>query len=177
MFDGSFNLVTPHRAFVDPALPQGYGPFGIRDLGGVLIVTYAKQDAQAHDDAHGPHRGFVDAYSTRGTLLARIATRGSLNSPWGLAVAPKSFGLFRDDLLVGNFGDGKINVYEPDPNRGFEHVGALRNRSGNDIVIDGLWALAFGNGGAAGPRSSLFFTAGPDGEAHGLFGSIRVVDP
>jgi uncharacterized protein (TIGR03118 family) len=172
MFDGKFNLVTPHGAFVDPGIPKGYAPFGIQNIGGVIFVTYAKQDADKEDDVPGPGRGFVDMYSTKGRLLHRVATRGHLNAPWGLALAPKSFGEFSGDLLIGNFGDGRINAYDAEDN-GFKFEGTLMSRNERPIVIDGLWALEFGNGGPSGPTNQLFFTAGPDDESHGLFGKIQ----
>jgi uncharacterized protein (TIGR03118 family) len=105
-------------------------------------------------------------------LLERVAQHGQLNAPWGLALAPASFGRFGGDLLVGNFGDGEINAYEELPDGRFAHRGELRGADGKSLAIDGLWALEFGNGGAAGPTGTLFFTAGPDEESHGLFGSI-----
>ncbi len=171
VWDGSWNLV-PSATFTDPALPTGYAPFGIQRSGDRIFVTYAKQDADAHDELHGQGLGFVDAYDTAGTLLGRVAQLGQLNAPWGLAVAPASFGRFGGDLLVGNFGDGEINAYAELPNGRFEHRGELRGTDGKALAIDGLWALEFGNDGAAGPSGTLFFTAGPNDEADGLFGSI-----
>jgi uncharacterized protein (TIGR03118 family) len=119
--------------------------------------------------------GFVNAFDTAGHLLRHVATRGTLNSPWGLALSPADFGKFSNDLLVGNFGDGRIHAYDPGDMLGtgeFKHRGMLHSASGRPLVIDGLWALSFGNGAAAGPTHTLFFTAGPDGESHGLFGSL-----
>jgi len=173
MFDGSFNLVTPPGAFVDPGIPAGFAPFGIQKIGGQLFVTYAKQDADKKDDVHGVGLGFVDRFDTSGNFLGRVATRGLLNAPWGLAMAPADFGGFSGDLLVGNFGDGKINAFAPGPGGTFLFRGQLRSAMGKVISIDGLWALQFGNGGAAGPTNTLFFTAGPDDESHGLFGKIE----
>lgn len=172
VFDGNFAPVTTPGAFVDPMLPPHFAPFGIRDIDGTIVVTYAKQDADARDDSPGLGHGFVDMFDTSGTFLGRVATRGPLDSPWGLAVAPASFGRFEGDLLVGNFGDGQINAYELRSEGTYEHAGTLRRGNGSVLAIDGLWALSFGNGGAAGPKSALFFTAGPDGEGHGLFGKI-----
>jgi uncharacterized protein (TIGR03118 family) len=171
VWDGSWNLVTS-ATFTDPALPAGYAPFGIQRSGDRIFVTYAKQDADAADELHGQGLGFVDAYDTAGNLLARVAQHGQLNAPWGLAVAPASFGRFGGDLLVGNFGDGEINAYAALPNGHFEHRGELRGTDGKPIAIEGLWALEFGNDAAAGPSTRLFFTAGPNDEADGLFGSI-----
>jgi uncharacterized protein (TIGR03118 family) len=172
VFDGSFTLVTEPGAFVDPSLPDGYAPFGIQNIAGRIFVSYAKQDADAEDEVAGQGRGFVDEYDTDGHLLERVAQHGQLNAPWGLALAPASFGEFGGDLLVGNFGDGQINAYEPQPDGSFERVGGLRDDSGRQISIDGLWALEFGNGAAAGPKENLFFTAGPNDESDGLFGQI-----
>ena len=167
MFDSNFKLV---RSFTDHRLPQSYAPFGIQNIGGNLYVTFAKQDSAKHDDVAGPGHGFVDVFDTNGHLIRRLISRGSLNSPWGLALAPNDFGQFSNDLLVGNFGDGHINAFDPDTGA---FRGQLRDQNGNPIVIDGLWSLQFGNGAAAGPTNTLFFTAGIDGEAHGLFGKIQ----
>jgi len=173
VFDDSFHLVTRPGAFTDPNLPAGFAPFGIQAINGRIFVTYAMQDANAEDEIAGTGLGFVDMYGIHGRLLGRVASRGALNAPWGLAWAPSDFGRFSDDLLVGNFGDGRIHAYEPQANGTFEPAGALRRQSGSVITIDGLWAIEFGNGGAAGQTNSLFFTAGPDDESHGLFGRIR----
>ncbi len=172
VFDGNWHLVGNPGAFVDPKLPSGYAPFGIQTIGGRVFVSYAKQDEEAADEVAGQGRGFVDAYDTAGALLERVAQHGQLNAPWGLARAPASFGRFGGDLLVGNFGDGQINAYEELSNGHFAPRGELRGANGKSLAIDGLWALEFGNGATAGPASTLFFTAGPDDENHGLFGSI-----
>ena len=174
VFDGSWNQVSIPGAFVDPKIPEGFAPFGIQNIGGMIFVTYAKQDAARHDDVAGQGLGFVDIFDTSGTFMGRVATRGQLNSPWGLAMAPASFGRFGGDLLVGNFGDGQINAYELQPNGNFEHRGELRGADGKVLAIDGLWSLQFGKGAVNnGPTDTLFFTAGPNGEADGLFGTIR----
>jgi uncharacterized protein (TIGR03118 family) len=172
VFNGAWQNVTPAGSFVDPMIPDGYAPFGIQLIGTRIFVSYAKQDADAEDDVAGQSLGFVDAYDLSGNLLTRVAQHGQLNSPWGLALAPPSFGRFAGDLLVGNFGDGQINAYE-ETSSGFEHRGTLRDASGGKLVIDGLWALQFGNAGSNGNPDTLFFTAGPDGESHGLFGTIK----
>ena len=173
VFDANFNLVTSNGAFVDSDLPSGYAPFGVQTIGSRVFVTYAKQDAEATDEIHGQGRGFVDAYDTSGTLLARVAQHGQLNAPWGLALAPANFGRFSGDLLVGNFGDGQINAYEEMANGRFERRGELRDAGGKPLSIDGLWALQFGHGSASnGPTNTLFFTAGPNDESDGLLGSI-----
>jgi uncharacterized protein (TIGR03118 family) len=173
VFDGSFGAVSDPGAFVDPTLPAGYAPFGIQTIGDRIFVAYAKQDADAEDEVAGQGLGFVDAYDTEGGLVARVAQRGQLNAPWGLALAPASFGRLGGDLLVGNFGDGEINAYAELGNGRFEHGGELRGADGKPLAIDGLWALQFGHGAPNnGPTDTLFFTAGPDDETHGLFGSI-----
>ena len=175
VFDAAFHPVL--GGFTDAALPPGYAPFGIRHLGGTIYVTYALQDADKHDDVAGVGHGFVNAFDTEGNLLRRVASTGRLNSPWGLAVAPADFGTFSGDLLVGNFGDGHINAFDPGHFRGDGELrprGQLHAADGPPITIDGLWAIAFGNGAAAGPTNALFFTAGPFGEAHGLFGKLVV---
>ncbi len=172
MFDARFHQVL-RGAFRDPSLSARFAPFGIQELGGHIFVSYAKQDPAGEDDLHGRGLGYVDMYSTHGVLLGRVASRGPLDAPWGMAWAPDDFGRFGGDLLVGNFGDGRINAYAWDGS-GFSHDGVLRRPGGEPIWIDGLWALAFGNGGPAGPTNALFFTAGPQDESHGLFGKIHV---
>jgi uncharacterized protein (TIGR03118 family) len=168
VFDQNFKPVTMPGAFTDPNIQDGFAPFNIQELDGKLYVTYAKQDAEKHDDAAGPGNGFVDVYDNDGNLLQRLVSNGDLNSPWGLVIAPRHFGAFGGDLLVGNFGDGAIHAY--DPGTGTE-LGQLMNADGNPIQIDSLWALRFGNG-VIGTPDSLLFTAGIGGESHGLFGEI-----
>jgi len=181
IFDSSFHAVTIAGAFTDPNIPDGFAPFGIQNINGTIYVTYALQDADKEDDVAGPGNGFVDAYDTAGNFIRRVASGGELNSPWGLALAPDNFGRFSGDLLVGNFGNGRIHAFDPaqlTEAGEFEAVGQLHSASGRPVVIDGLWALQFGHGAAAnGPTSTLFFTAGPAEEAHGLFGSLVNVPP
>ena len=172
VFNGGWNMVNDPGAFVDPGLDAGYAPFGIQTIGSRVFVTYAKQDADAEDEVAGQARGFVDAYDLTGNFLGRVAEHGQLNAPWGLAMAPASFGRFGGDLLVGNFGDGRINAYVEEADGSFDHSGTLRDTDGKKLAIDGLWALEFGNAGANGTSDQLFFTAGPDDETHGLFGTI-----
>jgi len=172
VFDGTFTPATTPGGFVDPRLPAGFAPFDIKLIDGRLIVTYAKQDAAKHDDVKGPGLGFVDVFSTDGYLLRRLVSRGPLNAPWWLALAPAGFGAFSHDLLVGNFGDGRISAF--DLHTG-EFRGQLKDAHHQPISIDGLWGLTFGNGGQAGSPSTLFFTAGIQDEAHGLFGSLAKV--
>jgi len=174
VFDGGFSLVSAPGAFTDPGLPAGFAPFGIQNIDNHIFVAYAKQ-GEDNDEAAGQSLGFVDEYDLDGTLLHRVAGRGQLNAPWGLARAPSGFGRFGGDLLVGNFGNGEINAYTLTPAGRYEHAGTLGDVNGKKIDIDGLWALEFGNGAAAGPTDSLFFTAGPNDEEGGLFGVIRAV--
>ncbi len=169
VFDGSWNLVDQ---FTDPFIPRGFAPFGIQAINGNVFVTFAKQDADREDDVAGIGLGFVDEFSPSGNLVARVAQRGLLNAPWGLAWAPDNFGKFSGDLLVGNFGDGRINAFRQTPTGLFVPAGQLKTGSGDRVEIDGLWALEFGTGGTAGPTNSLYFTAGPNDEEDGLFGSI-----
>ncbi len=181
VWDSNFAPVTTSGGFIDPGVPEGFAPFGIQALGDMIVVTYAKQDAQKHDDVAGAHLGFVSAFTTDGAFLRRIASRGKLDSPWGVALAPVTgFGRFSGMLLVGNFGDGHIIGYRldaPDDGAGDDGSGGGEYlvAHGGPIVIDGLWGLGFGNGGAAGPLEALFFAAGPDGESHGLFGRIDFI--
>lgn len=173
MFDVNFQLTG---SFTDPELAaecpfpgQCYAPFGIQNIGNQLYVTFALQDANHKDDVKGPARGFVDVFDTSGQLLRRFASHGHLNAPWGLALAPSDFGAFSGDLLVGNFGDGRISAYDAVTG---VFRGQLSDRRGHRIAIDGLWAISFGNDAAAGAHNELFFTAGLNDEANGLFGKI-----
>ena len=184
VFDTSFHLVTLSGNFTDPNLPAGFAPFGIQTIGDTLYVTYALQDEDAEDDVAGPGNGFVDAYDLNGNLIQRVASAGELNSPWGLALAPQGFGRFSGDLLVGNFGDGRIHAFDTaalTSDGESEAVGLLHSAAGKPIQIEGLWALQFGHGttavGATGLTTTLFFTAGPSDEDHGLFGSIVLTEP
>jgi uncharacterized protein (TIGR03118 family) len=173
VFDAQFNTVTlASGSFTDPALPKGFAPFNIQNLGGKLYVAYAKQDVYQQLDVAGVGNGYVDVFDTTGKLLQSLVAGGTgslLNSPWGLAIAPATFGKFANDLLVGNFGDGLINAYNPTTGA---FVGTLQDSSGNNIAIQGLWALTFGNGGSGGDKDTLYFTAGPGQQQHGLLGSI-----
>ena len=167
--NGQFHRVHLAGGFRDRRLPHGYAPFNIQNIGGKLYVAYAKQDPAAEDEIAGAGLGFVDVYSRRGFLLHRVASRGGLNAPWGLVQAPGGFGRFGHALLVGNFGDGKINAYNIHTGK---WLGQLRRPNGHAVQIDGLWGLRFGNGVTGDPKS-LLFSAGIDDEAHGLFGVIR----
>jgi uncharacterized protein (TIGR03118 family) len=168
-FDASFNLVMNSGAFEDPHLPRGYAPFNAALIGGRLFVSYAVQDEDAKDDVAGQGHGIVDTFDLEGHMLQRFAQHGQLDSPWGMALAPSGFGEFGGKLWIGNFGNGHINAYDPATG---EFVGKVRDARNQAIVIEGLWALRFGNGGNGGDPNTLYFTAGPNGEADGLFGSI-----
>jgi uncharacterized protein (TIGR03118 family) len=170
VFDSSFHPVAlADGAFTDPRLPAGYAPFGIQALGGDIYVTYAKQNADRDEEVTGRGLGFVDVYDPNGMLLRRVASRGALNAPWGLALAPAGFGGFGGALLVGNFGDGRLNGYDP---MFGEALGSLRGTDGKPVEVDGLWGIAFGNGLLHQPVDTLFFAAGPDDEEHGLYGRL-----
>ena len=173
VYDGEFGDVVHQGAFTDPNIPDGYAPFGIQNIGTSIFVTYAKQDEDKEDDVAGNGNGFVDEYDGAGNLLRRFASRGQLNAPWGLALAPPSFGKFAGSLLIGNFGDGRINAFKLD-NGAFQ--GALKTMGGGPLEIEGLWGLAVGNGASAGSADTLYFAAGPDDENNGLFGMITAND-
>jgi uncharacterized protein (TIGR03118 family) len=165
--DGLFTAATTDGGFVDPEIPAGYAPFGIASIDGDLFVTYAKQNALRHDDDAGPGRGFVDVFDTDGHLLRRFHSRGPLNSPWAVTRASFAFGRFSGKILVGNFGDGRINAF--DSNGRF--IDELEDTHGRPLVIDGLWTLTLG-GGRGSSSDALYFSAGPNGETNGLFGTI-----
>ena len=168
MFSGKFHLI---KTFRDPNVPADYAPFNVQNLGGTLYVTFAKQDSTKHDDVAGPGHGFVDAFTLDGVLIRRLVSHGPLNSPWGLAIAPAGFGSFAGDLLVGNFGNGWINAFDPATGA---YKGPLLDASGAPIVLGDLWGLIVGGGGSSGDPNTIYFTAGIEDEAHGLFGSLTL---
>jgi uncharacterized protein (TIGR03118 family) len=163
-------------AFVDPNVPANFSPFNIVSLAGRLYVSYAQKEEDGDDEVAGPGLGIVDVFDTGGHLLQRITAGGTLNAPWGMAIAPANFGDFSNRLLVGNFGDGTINAF--DLNTGV-FQGQLRTPNGQILVIDGLWGIAFGNGSVTQnlPSNTLFFAAGPNDEENGVFGRIDVASP
>jgi uncharacterized protein (TIGR03118 family) len=172
VFDASFRPVyLPDRPFYDPNLPSGFAPFGIQAINGDLYVSYAKQDEEREDDVKGRGLGYVDVYDPDGRLLRRLVSNGALDAPWGMALAPASFGKFSNRLLVGNFGDGMINAYDLATG---QWVGRLKAPDGRPIRIPGLWGIAFGNGLSRQPIDTLFFSAGPGDEKHGLYGRLDV---
>lgn len=167
VFDAKFQLVQ--MPFHDPAIPPQFSPFNITAIQGDLYVSYAERLGDDTDETAGAGLGFVDVFDANGNLIRRVATRGKLNAPWGMTIAPASFGKFANRLLVGNFGDGRINAY--DVHSG-EFKGQLRTADNKPLEIEGLWGLAFGNGILDQPTGTLFFAAGIDDENHGLYGSI-----
>jgi uncharacterized protein (TIGR03118 family) len=171
VFDGGWNLVHLTGDFTDPTLPAGYAPFGIQGIGSTIYVAFAKQDEDQEEEVHGEGFGYVSAFNLDGTFAGRVASAGDLNAPWGIARAPGDFGKFSGDLLVGNFGDGRIHAFSPTA-EGWEPDGLIKGEDHRPIVIDGLWGIGFGNNGGAGPTNTLFFAAGPEDETEGLFGSI-----
>jgi uncharacterized protein (TIGR03118 family) len=169
MFNDQFQQVG---SFTDSSLPAGYAPFNAQVLNNHVFVTFALQDELKHDDVSGAGNGFVDEFDMNGQLIGHVASNGPLNSPWGLAIAPQDFGKFAGDLLVGNFGDGTINAFDLNTDM---FVGALRGIDGNPIAISDLWTLKPGNGGAAGNTGNIFFSAGGQNEAQGVFGSLTPI--
>jgi uncharacterized protein (TIGR03118 family) len=167
---GLFMPAMTDGGFVDRHIPAGYAPFGIANIDGDLFVTYAKQNKEKHDDVAGRGHGFVDVFDTDGHLLRRFASRGTLDSPWGVTRASFAFGRFSGKILIGNFGDGRINVFDEDGT----FVDQLEDASGNPLAIDGLWTLTLGGGRTSSP-DTLYFSAGPNKEVNGLFGTIAPV--
>lgn len=170
VFDGSFKDAQAPGGFTDPNLPEGYSPFGIQAVNGDLYVTYAKQEEDnPAEEEKGPGLGFVNVFDPQGNLIRRVASQDVLNAPWGIALAPASFGEFGGALLVGNLGDGRINAYDPRDGRS---LGALSDAQGNPLSIDGLWAIQFGNGVDEQPTNALFWAAGPNDESGGAYGVV-----
>ena len=170
VFDSNFAPIAVAGGFVDANLPAGYAPFGIQVIGSLVYVAYAKQDAAQEDDVTGAGLGIVNTFDLSGNLVKRlIPAGGKLNAPWGIAMAPANFGPFSNALLVGNFGDGRINAYDPTTGAS---LGTLSTPSGAPIAIDGLWGIAFGNGINSQPVNTLFYAAGPADETHGVYGRI-----
>jgi len=172
VFDTHFHKLALPGAFADPMIPAGFAPFGIQLLNNQLYVTYAMQDATAHDETLGAGLGYVNVFDVNGTLVKRFASAGALNAPWGIAMAPAGFGSAAGNLLIGNFGDGAINRFDAATG---SSLGAVTLSSGKPLLIPGLWALVFGNGAANQPTSALFYTAGPNNQVDGVFGRIDAV--
>jgi uncharacterized protein (TIGR03118 family) len=172
VYNNNFVQVNLAGSFTDTHLPAGFAPHNIRNIGGQLWVAYAKQNATKTDAVLGPGLGLVDIFDLNGNFIKRFATRGKLNAPWGLALAPATYGTFANNILVGNLGDGKITAYDAVSGA---VKGQLANAAGRLIVLPGLWALTFGNGGQGGSKDTLYFTSGPSAYAHGRFGRITFV--
>ncbi|HEY2467809.1 MAG TPA: TIGR03118 family protein [Terracidiphilus sp.] len=174
VYDKNFHPVSlGHDAFRDDHVRAGFAPFNIQNIGGNLYVTYAKQDSQKHDEVDGAGLGYVDVYSPWGHLINRLEHGWWLNGPWGIAQASSDFGAYSHDILVGQFGSGNIDVFDPVTG---QFKGFLNDSNNIPITIDGLWGISFGGGGTSGPANTLFFAAGSDGEQHGLFGTITPVE-
>jgi len=170
VYDNTFTRVhVSEELFDDDNIPRDFAPFNVQNIGGTLFVTYAKQDAAKHDDVAGEGNGFVELYQPDGHHIGHLQHGPWLNSPWGVVWTPRDFGVFSNSILVGNFGSGWVAAYN-----GFtkEFIGFVKNPDDSLLTIDGLWSLTFGNNGSAGPSTTLFFSAGPDHEAHGLFGTL-----
>jgi len=171
MYDVNFHALTSPPAFVDPKLPDSYAPFNIVPINGELFVTFAVQNAEKHDDVAGQSHGIVDTFELDGTFRQRFAQHDQLNSPWGVALAPTDFGELGGALWIGNFGNGRINAFDPESGK---FLSKVRDPKGQAILIDGLWTIRFGsNNGNGGSANTLYFTAGPNGETDGLFGSLN----
>ena len=173
VYDTTFKRVHfGEDAFDDESIPAGFAPFNVQNIGGSLFVTYAKQDGPRHDDVPGDGLGYVDIYSPAGKLQGRLQHGPWMNAPWGVVWTPRDFGEFSNTILVGNFGSGWIAAFN-----GFtrEFIGFMKNPDNSLVTIDGLWSLTFGNGGGAGPSTTLYFAAGINGEQDGLFGTLTPV--
>jgi uncharacterized protein (TIGR03118 family) len=170
LYGPTYAVVTKAGAFVDATIPTGFAPFNVMPIGDVVYVTYAKQDADKADDVHGAGNGYVSEFAADGTYTKTLISGGALNSPWAVALAPASFGALASTLLVGNFGDGAIHAYDPSTGA---LVGELTNAAGSPLIITGLWDLKVGPTGTTDLSNTLFFTAGPAEEAHGVFGKLE----
>ena len=170
VFDTNYKPATLAGGFVDSKVPAGYAPFNIWNLGGKLYVTYAMQDANKQFSVAGAGNGYVAIFDLNGNLLQHLVSGGSLNAPWGVAIAPAYFGAFANDVLIGNFGDGAINAFDPATGNS---LGSLQDPNGNTIHISGLWALIVGNGGNGGDPNAVYFAAGIGNQEHGLLGSLQ----
>jgi uncharacterized protein (TIGR03118 family) len=176
VFDTNFHHLPDFEGrFQDHRLPEGFAPFNIQNIGGNIYVAYALQDSVKFDQVNGAGLGYVDVYSADGRLLQRLEHGPWFNAPWGMAQASSDFGAFSHDILIGNFGSGQILAFDPLTGR---FKGTLQDATNHPLTIDGLWALVFGSGigSTDGSASTLFFTAGPNNQQNGLFGSIAAVE-
>jgi uncharacterized protein (TIGR03118 family) len=170
VFNQSFVPTMLSGTFADSGIPTTYAPFGMQNINGDIFVTYAKRSANGEDDVAGVGNGYVDVFDTDGEFVRRFASQGLLNSPWGVVQAPVSFGRFGGAIIVGNFGDGHLNAFNPVGNT---FLGQINKPNGDSIAITGLWGLAFGNGNTAGSTDTLYFVAGPSNEQDGLLGTLQ----
>ena len=174
VYDSSFQRIRMGEdAFEDERIPEGFAPFNVQNIGGNIFVAYAQQDSAKHDEVDGAGLGYVDVFSPTGRLLLRLQSGPWFNAPWGMALASGDFGAYSHDILVGQFGSGQILVFDPVNGH---YKGNLVDSTNTPIAIEGLWGLSFGSGGGSGPANSLYFTAGPGGEQHGLFGTLTAVE-
>ena len=174
VYDASFHRISlGEDAFQDDRIPSGFAPFNVQNIGGNIFVAFAEQDSAKHDEVDGAGLGYVDVFSPTGSLLRRLQSGKWFNAPWGIAQASGDFGAYSHDILVGQFGSGEILAFDPVTGR---YKGNLVDATNAPIAIEGLWGLAFGSGTGSGPANSLYFTAGPGGEQHGLFGTITAVE-
>ena len=175
VFATDFSLPADMQGkFVDPNIPAGFAPFGIAALNGNLYVSYAKQDSAMHDETTGAGLGYVDIFDFNGNLISEFASAGTLNAPWGMAIAPAGFGSLQGDVLIGNFGDGTINIFSPNGTKLANFEGPLMSGNGQPFAFPGLWSLVFGNGDTDKPLTTLFYTAGFADQTDGVFGGITV---
>jgi uncharacterized protein (TIGR03118 family) len=173
VFDSNFKQVhISEELFDNDQIPSDFAPFNVQGIGPNIYVTYAQQDGPKHDPVGGAGKGFVRVFDPQGKKLANLEHGDWFNAPWGIVLTPADFGAFSHTILVGNFRGGTIAAFNPLTGR---FLGNVLNPGGATINIDGLWALAFGNGDASGPGSTLFFTAGPDNETNGLFGTLTPI--
>jgi uncharacterized protein (TIGR03118 family) len=177
VFDTNFAKPTGMQGkFIDPTMPAGFVPFGIAALNNQLYVTYAMRDAAMHDETAGAGLGYVDVFDFNGNFISRFASAGSLNAPWGIALAPPGFGSFEGELLIGNFGDGTINIFASNGTSLATDMGPLTLDGGAVFAVPGLWSLVFGDGDSDKPLTTLFYTAGFADQTDGVFGSIAITN-
>jgi uncharacterized protein (TIGR03118 family) len=174
VYDAHFDKVHfDGDAFEDEEIPHGFAPFNVQNIGGNIYVAFAQQDSEKHDEVDGAGLGYVDVFSPAGRLLHRLQHGQFLNAPWGMTQAPSDFGAYSHNILVGQFGSGQILVFDSVTGR---FKGTLNDASDKPITIDGLWDIAFGGGTTSGPSNTLFFAAGINHEADGLFGTITAIE-
>ncbi|MGH7179036.1 MAG: TIGR03118 family protein, partial [Tepidisphaeraceae bacterium] len=174
VFKSDFTSTRVSGTFQDPNLPARYSPFNIQNINNELYVMFAKREPGNSDESSGAGTGVVDVFGTDGKLIRRFAAGGKLNAPWGVALAPSNFGVFSGDILVGNFGDGRVTAFDPVTGA---KVGQISDAGNQPIALDGLWGIAFGNGRAGNLTNGLYFAAGPNYELNGLYGRLLADQP